>query len=484
MLFNSYIYMFAFLPIAALVYSLSKMINTNLSKIVMVIISLYFYSYMSSENLAVLACSCAVTYGAYLAMRRSSHRKLIATFAVLANALALCYFKYIYFIVDYANIKNAEWMYSLGLPLAVSFFTFQQISFIVDSYKGKIEGVGVLDYLYYISFFPKLIAGPITRYSDLMFQDGIKRQPGSYEILAGLMIFSVGLFKKVVLSGHFALIADHGYSSVGSLTQFDAWITSLSYTMQIYFDFSGYSDMAIGTALLLGIRLPVNFNSPYKSINIREFWERWHISLSTWLRDYVYIPLGGSRVVDARIYFNVLITFIVSGAWHGSGINFLLWGLLHGVATCISRAWTKNGLSMPSAMAWMVTFLFINFSWIPFRAKSFDDTWTVFKSMVGINGLGGYETSFFAKGLKFETIDIITKAYSLPVTHALWCILTIVIAFIILALKNSNDMAGYGKGKYEQVSAIYSLIAGLALTMAIICMLGGVSASQFIYAAF
>ncbi|HDS3787076.1 TPA: MBOAT family protein, partial [Enterobacter ludwigii] len=300
----------------------------------MVIISLYFYTYISSVNLPVLACSCAVTYGAYLAMRRSAHRKLIATFTVLVNALALCYFKYIYFIVDYTNTKNAEWMYSLGLPLAVSFFTFQQISFIVDSYKGKIEEVCVLDYLFYIAFFPKLIAGPITRYSDIMFQDGIKRQPGSYEILAGLMIFSVGLFKKVVLSGHFALIADHGYSSVGSLTQFDAWIASLSYTMQIYFDFSGYSDMAIGSALLLGISLPVNFNSPYKSLNIREFWERWHISLSTWLRDYVYIPLGGSRVVDTRVYLNVLITFVVSGAWHGSGINFLLWGLLHGIATC------------------------------------------------------------------------------------------------------------------------------------------------------
>jgi alginate O-acetyltransferase complex protein AlgI len=274
MLFNSYVYLFSFLPIAVAIYLLSKVINITLSKVVMVAISLFFYCYLSVDNLPVLAISCLVTYISYLLMQKSMMRKQIAAIAVFINAFALCYFKYIYFIVGYAEIKNAEWTYSLGLPLAVSFFTFQQISFIVDAYKGKVKDVGILDYLYYIAFFPKLIAGPITRYNDLMLQDGLKRQPGSYEVLAGLMIFSVGLFKKVVLSGHFALIADHGYMAVGSLTQLDAWITSLAYTMQIYFDFSGYSDMAIGTALLLGIRLPVNFNSPYKSLNIREFWER------------------------------------------------------------------------------------------------------------------------------------------------------------------------------------------------------------------
>lgn len=484
MLFNSYVYIFAFLPVAVAIYLASKAINTSLSKFVMIVMSVIFYCYMSVDNLPVLAVSCAVTYSSYLLMNRTRRRKFVAVSAVIMNAVALCYFKYIYFIVGYAEIKNAEWTYSLGLPLAVSFFTFQQISFIVDAYKGKVKDVVILDYIYYIAFFPKLIAGPITRYNDLMLQDGLKRQPGSYEILAGLMIFSVGLFKKVVLSGHFALIADHGYMAVGSLTQLDAWITSLAYTMQIYFDFSGYSDMAIGTALLLGMRLPVNFNSPYKSLNIREFWERWHISLSTWLRDYVYIPLGGSRVSDTRIYFNVLITFIVSGAWHGSGINLLLWGLLHGIATCISRAWSKYGMSMPSFLAWLITFMFINFSWIPFRAKTFEDTWMMIKTMSGVNGMGGYAHSFFAKSFKFETMEVITKAYSIPLTNSMWCMITIALSFVLMASKNSNEMAGYTKDSNTTVKTEYALMAGLSLTFAIIGMLGGVSASQFIYAAF
>lgn len=484
MLFNSYSYIFAFLPAAIFLYALAKMMNITLSKIVMVIISIIFYCYISIGNLPILAASCVINYSAYLVMNNSSKKRLVASLAIMVNVFSLCYFKYIYFVVGYIGIKNAEWMYSLGLPLAVSFFTFQQISFIVDSYKGKVKCVSVVDYLYYIAFFPKLIAGPITRYNDLMIQDGIKRQPSSYEILAGLMIFSVGLFKKVVLSGHFALIADHGYISVASLTQLDAWITSLAYTMQIYFDFSGYSDMAIGTALLIGIHLPVNFNSPYKSLNIREFWERWHISLSTWLRDYVYIPLGGSRAADTRIYLNVMITFIVSGAWHGSGINFLLWGVLHGVATCISRAWSKNEMSMPSVVAWVITFGFINFSWIPFRAKTFDDTIDMLKTMLGLNGFGGFMDSFFAKSFKFETMDIIAKAYNIPLTNAMWCLITIAAALIFISVKNSNEMAGYDKNGSAVINFAYVIISGVAFTMAIIGMLGGVSASQFIYSAF
>lgn len=483
MFFNSYAYMLAFLPIAALIYSLSKMVSIKLSKIVIVIISIYFYCYITAEFLPVLAYSCVVTYGAYLAMSRYGHRKLIATLAIFVNALSLCYFKYIYFIVEFANIKDAEWMYSLGLPLAVSFFTFQQISFIADYYKGKIRCVSFLDYLYYIAFFPKLIAGPITRYNDLMLQDGISRQPCSQEILSGLMIFSVGLFKKVVLSGHFAVIADHGYLSVGSLTQLDAWITTLSYTMQIYFDFSGYSDMAIGTALLLGIRLPVNFNSPYKSLNIRDFWERWHISLSTWLRDYVYIPLGGSRVVNSRIYLNVIITFLVSGAWHGSGVNFLLWGLLHGVATCINRSWSLHGVRMPSFMAWIVTFFFINISWVPFRAKSFEDTTLVIKSMFGM--AAGNESSIYLNSFNFETFDIVVKAYSLPLTNIMWCLITLGLSLALIFFKNSNEIAGYMKEDTGSVIKYrYVMISGFLLAAAIICMFGGVSASQFIYAAF
>lgn len=483
MLFNSYSYMLAFLPFAVLIYSASKAINITLSKIVMIIMSLYFYCYLSTTNLPVLLISCFVTYSSYLLMNRYRNRKLVSIVAITINAITLCYFKYIYFIVGYAGIKNAEWTYSLGLPLAVSFFTFQQISFIVDSYKEKVKDVGIIDYLYYISFFPKLIAGPITRYNDLMLQDGIRGSARSYDFLSGLMIFSIGLFKKVVLSGHFALIADHGYMTINALTTVDAWVTSLAYTMQIYFDFSGYSDMAIGTALFFGIHLPINFHSPYKSLNIREFWERWHISLSTWLRDYIYIPLGGSRVNDVRIYMNVIVTFLVSGAWHGSGFNFILWGLLHGVATCISREWSKRGLSMPSIAAWLITFLFINLSWVPFRAISFQDTITMLKKMLMITDEVKNDVSVF-NSIKLDYMDVFANHLVFSIEKPYWCIVTLAITMLFIFSKNSNEISGYGKKIKNEINILWVIATGAGLSLSIINMFGGVSASQFIYSAF
>ncbi|EAS9335312.1 MBOAT family protein, partial [Salmonella enterica] len=208
--------------------------------------------------------------------------KIALIVGILLNVASLCYFKYISITLIAFGFNSGSWAASLGLPLAVSFFTFQQISFLVDKFNGKIDKVNITDYLYYITFFPKLIAGPITRYGDLMPQTHNKMVVKSSEIISGLVILSIGLFKKIIISSYFAGIADAGYSTTSTLSFFEAWSTSLAYTVQIYFDFSGYSDIAIGSAFLLGIKLPINFNSPYKSKNIREFWDRWHISLSTW----------------------------------------------------------------------------------------------------------------------------------------------------------------------------------------------------------
>ncbi|EJL0969857.1 MBOAT family protein, partial [Salmonella enterica] len=403
------------------------------------------------------------------------------------NISILSYFKYFHLPLSTGILSQYKWFSTFGMPLAISFFTFQQISIQVDSYLSKNENINITDYLYYILFFPKLISGPITRYSDLMPQSNEKRTSRASEIIAGLSIFSVGLFKKVVISSCFSSIADSGYSSVASLTFFDSWGSSLAYTMQIYFDFSGYSDMAIGSALLLGIKLPINFNSPYKSKNIREFWDRWHISLSTWLRDYVYIPLGGSRNGNIKTYINIIITFIISGAWHGSTINFIIWGTMHGVATCISRAWTNYGMKMNNLLAWLVTFLFINFSWVPFRASSLEDTLHIFKSMIGMNGIYFSQSLWGMLSIIFENQWISTGRTDLNgVLHApMYSILLIPIALLsCIFLQNSNHIAGIYVKEIKSPSFISVILCGVAFSLSIISMFGGATASQFIYANF
>lgn len=478
MLFNSYAYIFAFLPVAVLLCIASRSVSLQLSKVIMIGMSLAFYNYLTTKYMPVLFASCIINYLLYKLMQVNAYSKIALWSGILLNVLSLCYFKYVFFVVSQLSIKDAEWTYALGLPLAVSFFTFQQISFLVDSYSKKIRNVNTVDYLYYITFFPKLIAGPITRYNDLLPQ--ASSRPANYGLLfvGGLSILSVGLFKKIVMSSIFARYADIGYSIHESVSMLEAWCTTLSYTAQIYFDFSGYSDIAIGSAMLLGIRLPDNFNSPYKSVNIRDFWSRWHISLSTWLRDYVYIPLGGSREGFPRTMVNVIITFLVSGAWHGSHINFIIWGLLHGAATCINITWSRIGLSMPNLAGVVVTFLFINLSWIPFRAESFESAMNMASALLNFGSIGinlhdnelSLGQAFVASIFKPTRLDLITL------------LLSVFSIASLITLKNSTEITeSIMKQRY---SATLIAITAAAFVVSIVFMFGGASESQFIYAAF
>jgi len=271
----------------------------------------------------------------------------------------------------------------LALPLAISFFTFQQIAYLVDSYRGQTSEYDFLNYALFVTFFPQLIAGPIVHHAEMMPQFAskwnlIKRYRN---ISLGLFIFSVGLFKKVVIADTFAVWANTGFDDSEVLSFVDAWATSLSYTFQLYFDFSGYTDMAIGSALLFNIKLPINFNSPYKSLTIQDFWRRWHITLSNFLRDYIYIPLGGNRKGDFRVYVNLLATFVIGGAWHGAGWTFILWGGLHGLALITHRIWSQAGLGMPRLLAWFITFNFVNIAWVFFRARDWNDAMKVLSGM-------------------------------------------------------------------------------------------------------
>ena len=246
-----------------------------------------------------------------------------------------------------------------------------------------------LNYGLFVSFFPQLIAGPIVHHGQVMSQFSEKKTYKiQYENLSkGLLIFAIGLFKKVAIADTFAGWANTGYNTVETLTFVDSWITTLAYTLQLYFDFSGYSDMAIGLALLFNIRLPINFNSPYKALDIQDFWRRWHITLSRFLTTYLYIPLGGNQKGSSRTYINIFIIFLVSGVWHGAGWTFIIWGTLHGLASVICRWWKRAGYHMPKVLAWTTTFLFVHLAWVFFRAVSFGDAITVLKAMFGFNGV-------------------------------------------------------------------------------------------------
>ncbi len=391
LLFNSYEFIFAFLPITFLIYFyLNNKRLTEAAKAFLVFASLFFYSWWNIAYLPIILVSMLFNYvvGVSLSTEREYSkvgRRTLLTFGIVANVALLGYFKYTDFLIENVNllINGHIPLLHLALPLAISFFTFQQIAYLVDSYRSETKEYNFLNYANFVTFFPQLIAGPIVHHAEMMpqFAKSRNKVKNYRNIAMGLFIFSIGLFKKVVIADTFAVWATAGFDTATALNLFEAWATSLSYTFQLYFDFSGYTDMAIGAALLFNIKLPINFNSPYKATSIQDFWRRWHITLSRFLKDYVYIPLGGNRKNEFRTYVNLLATFIIGGIWHGAGWTFVFWGFLHGLALVIHRTWRKLGFRLWSWLAWLITFNFVNIAWVFFRAKEWDDAIRVLSSM-------------------------------------------------------------------------------------------------------
>lgn len=431
MLFNSYEFIFLFLPITFGVYFwLNKKRLTQASKGWMVFASLFFYSYWNPIYLPLILGSILFnfTIGSTISrientvIKKRVSRKTLLTFAIISNILLLGYFKYMDFFITNANIllnAHLDLIYII-LPLGISFFTFTQIAYLIDAYRNEIKEMDYLNYTLFVTFFPHLLAGPILHHKEMMPQfDSIKNKVINYKNIAtGLFIFSIGLFKKVVIADTFAVWATNGFDISTTLNLFEAWATSLSYTFQLYFDFSGYTDMALGIALLFNIRLPINFNSPYKALDIQDFWRRWHITLSRFLRDYIYIPLGGNRTSNLRIYVNLFTVFLIGGLWHGASWMFIIWGALHGFAIVLHRLWKQLGLTMNQYLAWFITFNFINITWIFFRAKEWSGAIKVLQSMFSLNNvvlpeylsvkLGfltqyGFKFSDFASNITFDT---------------------------------------------------------------------------------
>ncbi len=331
--------------------------------------------------------------------RAGKYKRELLWVGIAFNVGLLGYFKYADFFIQNINfISNANIpLLHLALPLAISFFTFQQIAYLVDSYKGETKEYDLLNYMVFVSFFPQLIAGPIVHHKEMMpqFADRENKKISYQNITTGIYIFAIGLFKKAVIADSLSPYVANGFDISQNLGFLEAWSTTLAYAMQLYYDFSGYTDMAIGSALLFNIKLPINFNSPYKALNIQDFWRRWHITLSRFLRDYIYIPLGGNRRGRFRTYYNLFITFLIGGIWHGAGWTFVFWGFLHGVGMVIHRIYKELGYSMNKYLAWFITFVFVNITWVFFRAKEWGDAIKVLKGMLGLNGWRLEDVNYF-----------------------------------------------------------------------------------------
>ena len=396
MLFNSYEFIFLFLPITLIIYfTLNRYGKNNIAKGWLVIASLYFYSYFHLSYLYLILTSIIVNYFIGNKLNHKSltgkERKRWMIIGVAFNLGLLGYFKYYDFFVENINIvlKTNFTLLHILLPLGISFFTFQQLSFIIDSYNEKSMKCDFLSYCLFVTFFPQLIAGPIVLPNEMLpqFEDKRNKLINYENMNRGLYIFSIGLAKKVIIADTIANFANAGFDKMETLNIIEAWMTSISYTLQLYFDFSGYCDMAMGIALMFNIVLPLNFNSPYKSTNIQEFWKRWHMTLGRFMTNYLYIPLGGNRLGERKTLRNLFIVFMASGIWHGAGWNFIIWGTLHGICILVHRVWKNSGRKMNKLLGWFITINLVNIFWVFFRAETLNGAIKVLKGMFNYKNL-------------------------------------------------------------------------------------------------
>lgn len=488
MLFNSYEFLFIFLPVTLMVYFV---LNKNRLSVAanswLLFASLVFYCWWNPAYLPLILVSILVNYtiGNLIAApddrsrtgKRVVSRKMIFVCGLTVNIVLLGFFKYTDFIIANFNLmlKTDIPQPHILLPLGISFFTITQIAFLVDSYEGLVTERKFLNYALFVTFFPHLLAGPILHHKEMMPQfDRPRNKVINYRNLSlGFFLFFIGLFKKVILADEFVGGVKAAFDVAQSLTFLEAWMASLSYTFQLYCDFSGYTDMAIGIGLMFNIRLPENFNSPYKATSIIDFWKRWHMTLSNFITTYLYAPIIRSFTRISFVYSlaAILIAMLISGVWHGAGWTFIIWGGLHGLALVINHVWKKAKLPMPSLLAWFITFNFINMSFVIFRAKSVSQAIKVLKGMIGLNGIA---LSTKMEGLKFlqqhgvKFGGVIEELVSFRTMITIGLLMTLVLAF-----KNSSRLAReFNPGFVTAVG-----IAALAVTS----ILSLQKISEFIY---
>lgn len=445
MLFNSYNFVLLFLPVVIISYFiLNHMGCMRGAKVFLIVASLYFYSNHNIRNLLLIIFSVLGNYFFYIVLRKNS-KKGVLIIGILFNLTLLMYFKYLNFIIENINyILHQEYsIREIILPLGISFFTFQQIGFLIDTYRKEVKEASFIHYCSFVTFFPQLVAGPIVSFDEIIsqFLDDGKGKLNWNHFAQGLWAFSIGLGKKVLIADIFGNVVNYGYDNVGSLDTISLLLVMLFYTMQIYFDFSGYCDMASGIALMLNIKLPINFQSPYKSYTITEFWKRWHITLTRFFTKYVYIPLGGNRKGILRTYVNIMIVFLLSGLWHGASWCFILWGGVHGIATILTRHFDQKIQKLHPVFNWIFTFVFLNITWMIFRAESLEQVKQILSKLL-------HPTFQIA-----DTLPVLATQFHIPlfeftgllmgnqiVTQVIVMIIMLIMAFImVLNFKNVQE---------------------------------------------
>ena len=393
MVFSSFPFLLVFLPVVlAGYYALSYVKNDLYQRLFIIFASLFFYGYQNVYYLVLILASIAANYLIAIGIQKTegTKAKLMLTLGVLFNVVLIGYYKYYDFFVENINlVADTDFVLKhIMLPLGISFFTFQQLSFLVSVYQGEEKVEKLRDYALFVLFFPQLVAGPIVLYSEMIpqFKDNRRRFFNGENFAAGIYIFAMGLFKKAVLADTLCVLADNGFAMANHGLA-AAWATTLSYTLQIYFDFSGYSDMAVGLGKMFNIDIPFNFLSPYKSESITEFWKKWHITLGRALATYIYKPLGGNRKGLTRTCINLLLTFLVSGFWHGASWTFILWGVLHGVFRVAEKLLGKRLEAIPKPIRIFATFMVVNALWVLFRGENIAQTLEIYRGMVAFDNV-------------------------------------------------------------------------------------------------
>jgi len=516
LLFNSFAFIFAFLPITLILFFVIARRSHYLAAAWLTLASLAFYGWWNPNYLLLLLLSIGFNFKigksiASIGAKSPTLARTILMAGVAANLSLLGYYKYLVFLVGNLNyvLDKPIPVPEIVLPLGISFFTFTQLAFLVDAYQGRAKEFRPLHYALFVTYFPHLIAGPVLHHHEMMSQFS---RPAIYRLnwenlAVGLSIFFIGLFKKLLLADEIANYARPVFDAAAggqALTLLDAWGGALAYTFQLYFDFSAYSDMAIGISLLFGVRLPLNFNSPYKATSIIEFWRRWHMTLSRFLRDYLYIPLGGSRKGAFRRYLNLLLTMVLGGAWHGANWTFILWGGLHGLYLVINHQWRDCGLRqwvmacVPAVIydtfALLLTFMAVVVAWVLFRAENVNAAWLLLEGMAGRhgvvlplhwqNGFGTFAESSFLQGVEFRNTETFNAGKE-PI-RILFCMV------IVWLLPNTQQIMGRFKpalGLPEQSESPPAwwqwrpsgAWLGLIVTLAMLGILSLNEISEFIY---
>jgi D-alanyl-lipoteichoic acid acyltransferase DltB (MBOAT superfamily) len=447
MLFNSFVFLLGFLPAALILHGLVARAVPTWRLPLLVVLSFVFYGWWDIRFVPLLAASILANWLIARAFRDTGTRWLIPA-AILGNLALLGVFKYVDFFADLANLIPglATPRLGLALPLGISFFTFHHIMYLADLRAGRAPAFGLTKYALYIAFFPQVLAGPLVRWSEIMhqFEERPYARPDAAERFArGLILLAVGLAKKVLLGDPLAAYVNPIFAAAGQgkvVSVAEAWQAALGFTFQIYFDFSGYTDMALGIALMFGLVLPQNFDIPYRATSLREFWRRWHMTLSRFLRDYLYIPMGGNRLGLPRQVGALFATMALGGLWHGAGLTFLAWGALHGAGLGAGVLARRTRLAIPAPLGWALTGLFVVLTWVLFRAGSFGEASAIYRGLFGLAPLGsGFKWRTIAAAALVATVGPTAWAavHRLPPRRSV--ALGVALLFVIVLLKIGDD---------------------------------------------